>query len=380
MRGKLVILAFMAVLAISGCQKKDGNGQKRPPAGVTTMKIKLHDTNLSLTSTGTTEASQYVQIRARVDGYLDAIDYREGSLVSKGQTLFRLDPKPLEAALNITKASLASAVANHENAKRNLDRAKPLFEANVMSRQDYDNAISQELVTKAALQSAEAAVDSAQLNFGYTTIKSPVTGLSDKAAVHVGNYISPTQNGLLTTVSQIDPIYINFQMSENQYLSINQAKSSGKIAGVANIISVKMGDGMVYGQKGKLAFCSPSFDTNTGTMNCRAEVKNPDGKIRPGEFVRVTLDGTALKSAILIPQKALLQGQKGRFVYVIKDGKAVMTPVVLGDWIGDDVIILQGLKEGDLLAVDGVVKVMPNADVKIIGEANTSLPQPNMSK
>jgi len=379
MKDKVLVSVFLILVFLSGCKKPEEQG-KRPPSAITTMKISALDTNMSIGSTGTTEASQYVQIRARVDGYLNSIDYKEGSLVSKGQMLFRLDPKPFEATLNIAKASLFGSEASYQNAKRNLDRAKPLFEANAMSKQDYDSAVSAELTTKAQVESARAQVEQADLNLGYTYIKSPVAGFSDKAIVHVGNYISPAQNGLLTTVSQIDPLYINFQMSENQYLSMSQAKNSGKMSGDANIISIHMADGSQFDNKGKLLFCSPSFDMNTGTMNCRAEVKNPNGKLRPGEFVRVTVGGTTLKSAILIPQKALLQGQKGRFVYVVKDGKAEPKPVVLGEWIEDKVVVLQGLNIGDILAVDGVVRVMPNSEVKVIGEANMTSSQVNMSK
>lgn len=359
---KIVIFSLLSIsLFFTACQKKEEQKQK-PPAVVSTISVKSEEINITTEATATTEASKYVQIRARIDGYLNSIEYTEGSTVGNGDTLFKLDQKPFEAALKIAKGSLAGAEANHQNAKRNLERIKPLYEANAASRQDYDNAVSNELSSKAALQSAEAAVALAELNLSYTSIKSPVTGISDKALVHAGNYITPTQNGLLTTVSQINPIYINFQLTENQYLAMQKNENSNKNSAV----NITMADGKSFEEVGKVSFCSPAFDVTTGTMNCRAEVKNPKGKLRPGEFVRVKVGVQKPQVAILIPQKALLQGQKGRFVYVVKGSKAEPRPVTVGQWINDKVVILQGLNDGEQIAVDGIAKVMPNSDVKVV--------------
>ena len=366
MKRVITILALSSALFLSGCQKKDE--KKMMPSAVSVMEIKPQEVNLSIGSTATTEASKYVQIRARVDGYLNSIDYKEGSFVHAGENMFRLDPRPLEASFNMAKAAQSSAEASYQNAKRNLERAKPISEANAMSKQEFDNAVSAEAVAKATYENTTAQVALAQLNLSYTYIKSPVNGLSDRSQVHIGNYIAPTQNGLLTTVSQIDPIYVNFQLSENQYLALNQPSSTMQ----KNSVKITLSDGKDFAFKGKLDFCSPSFDSTTGTMSCRAEVKNPEGKLRPGEFVRVSFAGNSLESAVTIPQKALLQGQKGRFVYVIKDEKAVPTPVVLGDWVDDKIVILQGLKAGDKLAVEGIAKVMPNSPVKIVSDTNSS--------
>ncbi len=368
---KITAITLLSIsILFTACQKKDEQKAK-PIAGVTILTVKSADINMTTEATATTEASKFVQLRARVDGYLNSIDYTEGSFVRSGETLFTLDPKPLEATLKIAKGTKASADANYQNAKRNLDRIQPLFEANAVSRQEYDTAVATELSTKAALQSAEASVALAELNLGYTSIKSPITGMSDKAAVHVGNYISPSTNGLLTTISQIDPIYINFQITENQYLSMNQAGQNNK----ESIVKVTTADGKPYAENGKVSFCSPSFDTSTGTMNCRAEVKNPNGKLRPGEFVRIKVGSQKPQKVILVPQKALLQGQKGRFVYVIKDNHATPRPVVLGEWIGDKAVILQGLMDNDIIAVDGIAKVMPNSEVKVLGNAETKSEQ-----
>ena len=366
-----LLTSVIAIGLLAGCGKKEGasSPEARPPAEVTVIKVTPRDTAVGFEYVGQTESSRQVEIVARVNGFLEKRVYQEGSLVRAGQVMFRQDPKPFQAALDSAKAALAQQDARLQVARSNLERVKPLAARNALSQKDLDNAIGQDQSAAAAVESAKADVDQAQLNLGYTTIFTPVTGLSSYARVNDGSYIQPS-NSLLTYVQQVDPIYVNFSVSENDMLRVRNEERSGQLRMPkkdAYEVQIQLGDGSVYPQRGLITFADADFNQQTGTFLIRATVKNPDAALRPGQFVRVRVEGFVRPNAILVPQRAVLQGAQGQFVWIVdKDSKVEPRPVEVGSWQGDDWFITRGIAAGDVVVVDGVLRLGPGAPVKVV--------------
>nr|WP_175198255.1 efflux RND transporter periplasmic adaptor subunit [Paraburkholderia caffeinitolerans] len=364
-------MAFAIALLglVDGCSKKEALPPP-PQVEVTVTTVAPHDTPVDFEFTAQTESSREVEIRARVDGFLDQRMYTEGQMVKAGQTMFQMDPKPFEAALRTAKGQLAQQQARLEVAEANLARVRPLAAENALSKKDLDDAVGNEKQSKAAVIAAQGEVDTALLNLSYTTIKSPLTGLSSFARQQDGSYVTATQNGLLTYVYQLDPMWVNFSISENQQLRYRDQVSSGQLRFPANnafSVSLQLADGSTYKGHGNIDFANPAFNTETGTFLVRAVFANPDGTLRPGQFVRARISGAIRPNAILVPQRAVLQGAKSHFVWVVgKDGKARQRVVEVGEWHGDDWFILDGLKDGERVVVDGAIRVVADTPVKIV--------------
>jgi membrane fusion protein (multidrug efflux system) len=309
-----------------------------------------------------------VEIRARVEGYLDKIAYTEGDFVRTGQLLFQLDPQPFQAALDNAKGDLARAEAQFANARATLARVRPLAKQNALSQKDLDDAVAAERSAQAQVQSAKAQTRAAELNLGYTTIKSPLNGLAGKSEFREGSLVTPGPSSLLTTVVQLDPMWVSFGAGENDVLKFRQQKASGQLKGtVSNVeIELVLADGSVYPQKGRIDYVAPTIDQQTGTLAMRAEVPNPNRVLSPGQFVRVRLQGIERSNVIIVPQRAVMQGPQGKFVYVVADDKAEVKPVQVGDFYGDQWIVTSGLNGGEQVIVDGAIKVRPDVPVKII--------------
>ncbi|HOI83601.1 MAG TPA: efflux RND transporter periplasmic adaptor subunit [Campylobacterales bacterium] len=359
-----------ASIIFTGCERPKAGGMEAAPMGplpVASEEVKAANLPATLEATGQTQAFNTVQIYSRVNGYLKKRNYTEGGRVSEGDTLFTIDPADLTNARDSAKASLMQAEASHENAKAVLNRIKPLVEANAASRQEYDNAVANERTTAAAVASAKALYAQAELNLGYTKIKSPVSGYVDKSKIDIGTFITAGANGLLTTVYQTDPMYVNFSFSENQRLAYQNALASGKLVAPKSgkyEVELTLGDGSVVNRVGDISFTAPFFDTTTGTMSYRATFKNSDNKLAPGQFVRVKVKGLEWKDSVSVPQKAVLTGEKGRFVYICEANNTVSArPVRIGEWIGKNVVVAEGLKAGEKIAVDGLSKLKPGAPI-----------------
>ena len=342
----------------------------RPPTVVTVAEIKPENTPATFEFTGKTASSQQVEINARVEGFLDKIAYTEGSLVKAGQLLFQLDPKPFQASLASAQASLAQQQALLVKAQQTLARVRPLAKQNAVSQQDLDNSIASELAAAAQVQAAKAAVEQAQLNLGYTTIKSPITGLSSSANYREGALIrSSGSDSQLTTVVQLDPMWVNFGVGENEVLKMETQKGKGQLKGpgLDKIeVDLTLADGSTYPRKGQITFVDPVINAQTGTYNIRAVVPNPDNVLSPGQFVRVQLKGAFRPNAILVPQAAVMQGPQGKFVFTVgPDNTAQPKPIQVGDWYGDQWIIESGLQAGDRVVVNGAVRLQPGAPVQI---------------
>jgi membrane fusion protein, multidrug efflux system len=369
---KIFAILTASTIAFVGCGKPEEKKQM-PPAQVTVMTAKPESIGAVFEATGSLEAFKSVQVRARIEGFLNKRLYMEGGFVEEGQTMFVMDQKPFEVALMSAKAGLMQADANAIKTKAELERMKTLELVKAVSKQDLDNAVAAEAGARAQVEAAKASVANAELNLGYTKIKAPVSGFADKALVHEGSFVQPTSNGLLTTVSQIDPIYVTFSISESQHLALTKAMNSGKLSGKSEKADIILADGSKCPDGGKVDFSAPVFDTTTGTMSYRASIKNAKGSLKPGQFVRVKLFGAVWNEAILIPQKALLQGQKGRMVVTVDGDKAKPMPIEVGEWVGDKIIVKSGLKGGEKIVVDGVIQAsMPGAVLKVVGSADTA--------
>jgi len=370
-------LSLLTVLNITACSKKE-TAQKQPfEVGVEILTIEPRTIPAIYSFVGFTQSSHQVEIRARVEGYLEDVAYKEGALVKAGDVLYLLDKKPFEAAVEIAKGALSREQAILWNAKKTKERLEPLFKENAASRKDLDSAISEELTAQAQVQSAKAKLQQAELDLSYTTIRSPISGLAADTYYKEGSLITPGAQGLLTTVSVLDPIYVYFSVSENERLKFNSEEAKKEIIFPSNgefEIELMLADGTTFPHRGKVNFSSPTIDQKTGTMSIRAALPNPGNILVPGQFVRINVLGISRPNAILIPQKAVLEGKNGMFVYVVIDGKAQIRNVEAGDWYQNDWIMRSGLQKGDVVIVDGVNKVKPNTPVTTLNKMPVTVP------
>ncbi|TDN57823.1 efflux RND transporter periplasmic adaptor subunit [Paraburkholderia sp. BL10I2N1] len=368
--GTVALTLLIALLTlVAGCGKKEAPPVASAPE-VTVMTVTPRDTPVEFEFTAQTESSREVQIRARVDGFLERRTYDEGALVKVGQTMFLMDPKPFEAALQTAKGQLAQQQARYQVAKANLARVQPLVAQNALSKKDLDDAIGGEAQAAAAVIAAKGEVETAELNLSYTNIKSPLTGLSSFAKQQDGSYVTATQSGLLTTVYQLNPMWVNFSISENEMLRYRDQIAAGLLRFPPNkefTVSLVLADGSLYSERGSIDFANPAFSTETGTFLVRAVFDNPKAVLRPGQFVRARVGGAIRPNAILVPQRAVLQGSKSHFVWVVdNESKGHQRVVEVGEWHGDDWFVIDGLKAGERVVVDGAIRVTPDTQLKIV--------------
>lgn len=363
------ISLFSAALLLVACNRAGSQGQHgMPPAEVAVVTIEPKSVPANFEYTGQTAGYREAEVRARVTGILQKRNYREGGTVAAGQSLFTIDPAPYEAALARAEADVTAAEARLAQAKRNAARFKPLYEAKAVSQKEYDDMVSSESVAEADVKAARARHTEAKLNLGYTRVESPISGIAGRAQRSEGNYVTGP-DVLLTTVSQINPIYVLFGVSDEERQRLNRDVEAGRLVlpkHGAFKVSVKLADGDVYTGIGKLNFSDIRISGTTGTSEARAELPNPKGVLLPGQFVRVILNGAQRPQAMLVPQRAVLEGPKGKFVYVVNaDSKAEARPVDVGEWHEDNWIVTSGLNAGDKVIVDGVMKIGPGAPVQL---------------
>ena len=358
----IVALALLAIAVLASCGKKETVPVAKPPVDVSIVTVEPRDTPAVFEYVAQTQSSRQVNIQARVSGFLEKRIYTEGSIVKTGQVLFLMDMKPFQAQVDAAKAQVSKAQAAVDVAKSNLDRVKPLTAKEALSQKDLDDATGNYESTSASLEAAKAQLVTAQLNLSYCTITSPVDGISGSAAQAEGTYLNQ-QNAQLTTVAVLTPMWVNFSLSENEIQSFRDQVERGLLRRAPNnkyVVEIVLVDGTIYPHTGSITFTDPAFNAQTGTFLIRASVDNPQGILRPNQYVRARIRGAMRPNAILIPQRAVLQGAKGHFVWVVdKDGKAENRPVTVGDWSGDDWVITEGLRAGDRVVVDGGLKLGP---------------------
>ncbi|MCB1916067.1 MAG: efflux RND transporter periplasmic adaptor subunit [Rhodocyclaceae bacterium] len=360
--------AAFAILAAGLTACTSEAQQSAPPAGpaeVRTITLRAEDLPLALEYPARVHGSREVEIRPRVGGILEKRNYVEGARVEAGQSLFSIDPQPYRNAAARAEADLAAARARVAQTRREVDRLAPLIRAKLASRRDLDNAESSLQIARAEQQGAEARLREARLNLEYTRVESPLTGIAGRALPSEGALLAGAET-LLTRVSRIDPVHVLFGVPDNDQLRLQRGAASGELVLPADNryeADIILADGSRYPLTGAVDFTSVLIDRSTGTSEVRAVVANPDGALRPGQFVRVRLRGAVRPNAVEVPQRAVLEGPEGRFVYVVEDGKAAMRPVETADWRGDAVAIRKGLAAGDRVIVDGVLKIGPGAPV-----------------
>jgi membrane fusion protein, multidrug efflux system len=374
----LPVVLILAVAACGKSQQQAGGFHGFPPAAVSVHAVQPQTFPVSFEYVGQTQGSKDVEVRARVTGIIEKRLYQEGSFVKAGQVLFIIDPRQYQAQVNAANADLARAQAQKAQADRENARLKPLAERKAIGQKEADDAASAADLAAAAVKSAQAKLAEINLSLGYTKVVAPISGLSSRAQKSEGSLATQNET-LLTTISQIDPIWIVFNVSENEQLRLNRAVTNGQLKlprDNAYDVTVKLSDGSTFPKQGKINFADTRVNPTTGTYEMRAEIPNADGALKPGQFVRVILRGASRQDVLAVPQVAVLDGPQGKFVYVAgkKDGKdvAMPRPVVVGDWVAangtNEWVIESGLKAGDPVIVNGVAKLMPGGPINIGAE------------
>ena len=360
-----LVLAILAVVALFGCKdEKSVSQQNLLNVGIEVLKPQ--DVPLTFEFAARAQGSKETEVRARVGGILLKRNYIEGSEVKEGQVLFEIDPEPYQVALNQAKANLEQTQAELKNAKIQLDRTEKLYKQKYASEKSYDDAVAKYDSLKAGLSSAQAAVDAAQLNLDYTKVKAPISGLTSMEAQSEGSLISTSgESGLLTHITQINPIYVMFSLSENEMLTLSRMVSSGQLKNPQDKNTVKavlrLGNNDVYQYPGEINFVNPSIDTSTGTIKLRAVFPNPNNRLRPGQFMRLTVEGLERANALIVPQTAVMQSSKGSYVYRLNDKNEVeIANIKTGQTVNKEYwTVNEGLEQGDRVVVNNLLKVRP---------------------
>ncbi|MFY9478349.1 MAG: efflux RND transporter periplasmic adaptor subunit [Aquabacterium sp.] len=366
--GVVALGALLSACGDKGAQQ--GAGQTPPPPQVGVVTVKPQTVPLVTELPGRLEASRIAQVRARVAGVVQKRTFVEGSDVKAGQVLFQIDPSTYQASYDSARATLAKAEANLNQATALAERYKPLQEAKAVSPQEYLNAQVAQRQAQADVATAKAAVQTAQINLGYATVTSPISGRIGRALVTEGALVGQGETTQLATVQQINPLYVNFTQSATEALRLQRAMQAGKLgkAGAEGAtVKVVLDDGTAYPLTGKLLFTDLTVDSTSGQVSLRAELPNPQGALLPGLYVRVRLEQAQVQGGILIPQQAVTRAAQGDTVMLVDaEGRVATRPVKLSGAQGSQWLVTDGLKAGEQVMVDGFQKVRPNAPVKAV--------------
>ncbi|TRO29700.1 efflux RND transporter periplasmic adaptor subunit [Pseudomonas sp. ALS1279] len=361
-----VCLPFSLALLAPSVEAADA-----PPTAVTVEQIKAGELPIVLEYPARTAGYREVQVRAQVGGILQERTYQEGSRVQKDQVLFRIDPRPYEAALARAKGALAQEQARFRQTDRDLKRIRELQKKGFASESELDNAISNFEQSKANIEAAQAEVQSRQIDLDYTTVKAPITGITSKESVSEGSLIvaGDPSASLLTQITQLDPIFVNFAYPDAEAERLGRELSEGSLVppSIGKLsVEVYFGDGSAYPTAGEVDFTDSLIDRGTGTVSARGVMPNPEQKLLPGQFVRVQVKGLTRPNAITVPERAVAQGPRGTFVYVVDEQSvARMRQVTTGDTAGGRWVILAGVSDGERVIVDGLAKVRPDSPVQV---------------
>ena len=364
--GGLVVSAWLAASAVVGlCGCKKAPPPEAPPPVVEVMSVAASNAPASAEFIGQLDSPQNVEVRARVEGFVDKMLFIEGAEVREGDPLFKLDDKPFKERLAAANGSLAEAKAALNKYEKDVARLTPLAEKHAVPQQDLDDALASVDVGTASVITAQARVDSATLDLGYCDIRASVSGLIGAKQVSIGDLVGKGEPTLLATISTLDPIWFYCNVSEVDFL---KAQSETRRTGrkVEELpVSLLLADGSTVPEKGRIVFIDRAVDVKTGTLRMRAEFPNARKQLRPGMFARISIDLGARTNSILAPQRALAELQGKNFVWIIgPDNKATQRTVQVGGQVGDDVLIADGLKPGDRIVVEGLQKVRDGALVK----------------
>jgi membrane fusion protein (multidrug efflux system) len=368
MRNPVLLAVLLAALSTPSFAQKATPQQPAPEAvPVTTVIAQEKPVTQAKDFVGRIQAIERVDVRARVTGYLEAVLFKEGELVKEGQPLYRIEPDTFKAAVEQAEGALQGAKASKELTKVELDRAKELLQKSFGTPQKRDQAQAADDNAAANIIKAQADLDTAKINLGYTDITSPITGKIGRTAVTKGNVVSP-DSGVLTTIVSQDPMYVVFPVSRREFLALRQQskpadREQDKPDRESVTVTVRFSDGSVYGEKGRINFVDVSVDKATDTVTVRATLPNPDGVLMDSELVRVNVESGKPQEQIVIPQAALIADQQGAYVFAVEDGKAVVRRIKPGGETGENVVVISGLKAGEQIIVEGIQGVKPGAPV-----------------
>ena len=359
----------LGMLALAACGKDQPQGpQQMPPPEVGVVTLRPQTAPLTKDLVGRLSAFRRADVRARVPGVLLKRAYDEGTDVKKGQLLFQIDPAPYKATLGASQATLAQAQASYTNTKVNAQRARELAPKGYVSKADLDNALAAERSAAAAVQQARANVQSAQINLDYADVRSPIDGRAGQQQVTEGALVGQGEATLLTTVEQVDPLYVNFTLSVAELEQLRQAQGNGNVslAGAEKAtVKVSLPDGSAYPEPGSVDFSSTSVDPATGAVELRARIPNPQHTLLPGMYVTMEASLGQRHNVFLVPQAAVLRDTVGAYVYAMAaDGKVVRHDVTTASMEGGNWIVTSGLKAGEKVIVSGVQNVKEGAPAK----------------
>jgi membrane fusion protein (multidrug efflux system) len=359
----LALLASAASFGLSGCSKQAPAAP--PPPVVQVVDVTATNAPAPVEFIGQLDSPQNVEVRARVEAFVDKVLFTEGTEVKAGDPLFKLDDKPYQERLAAANGMLAEAKAALNKYERDVARLKPLAEKRAVPQQDLDNAVASVDVGKASVLSAQARVESATLDLGYCSVQAPVTGLIGAKQVSMGELVGKGQPTLLATMSTLDPIWFYCNISEVEYLRAEEeSRRSGKQVQELPVTLV-LASGSLHPDKGKFVFIDRAVDIKTGTLRVRAEFANATKILRPGMFGRIRVDLGVRPESILVPERSVAELQGKNFVWVVgSDNKATQRPVKVGRQYSGDVLILEGLKPGERIVVEGLQKVREGALVQ----------------
>ena len=362
-------LIVLTTLNIAGCQKED---VKIAPAPVEVNAVKIVPRTVPVETTFVAQAgsSHRVEIVARVNGFLDKILYQEGSVVKRGQKMFLMDQKPYKVQVAAAEAALEKNKAQLWIAQSNLNRIKPLVELDAASKSDLDNAIGAVKSAESSVHQSRANLEQAELDLSYTVIKSPVDGVSGESLVREGAYLTAGLGGHLSYVASVDPIWVDFSVSQNQLAKGRAQAKAGEVIPPPNneyTITLELSEGNTYPNRGKLNFVDPSFNQDTGTFLVRAELPNPDGVLQPGMFVKAIVSGSKRPNALVVPQRAVQKTSNSHVVFIVNSqGTVEPRAVIVGAWVGKDWIIKKGLRPGETVITDGFQRLAAGMPVKVV--------------
>jgi len=368
-----ISMAFLVVLGfgtgmLAGCDKDVSAAPSgaRSPMKVTVVKARQTDVPVTDEWVGTLDGYVNAQIQPQASGYLIRQDYREGSQVEIGQVLFEIDPRPFDATLQQAQGQLGQAQAQLALAQINVNRDTPLAEARAIARSQLDNEIQQKAQAEASVKAAEAAVATANINLGFTKVRSLITGVAGQATTQVGNLVGA--QSVLTSVSQLDPIKVYFSISDSEYLALTKRAGAGGsdlLRGASKIpLTLTLSNGEVYPQRGRVVFVDRQLNSQTGAIRIAASFPNPGNVLRPGQFGRVKAETKSLHDAVLVPQMAITEFQGQEQVYTIAANNTVhVNNVKLGPQYGDNCVVESGLPGGSLVIVDNLQKLREGAPV-----------------
>ncbi|CFQ40490.1 multidrug efflux protein [Yersinia frederiksenii] len=364
------ILVLSGSLVLIGCNDKDAaqaHAQQAPEVGIVTLKAA--PLNITTELPGRTSAFRVAEVRPQVSGIILKRNYVEGSDVTAGTSLYQIDPATYQAAYDSAKGDLAKAQAAADIARLTVNRYKPLLGTNYISKQEYDQAVSDSMQANAAVLAAKAAVETARINLAYTQVTSPISGRTGKSSVTEGALVTSGQATALTTVQQLDPMYVDVTQSSDEFLRLKKELADGTLKQENGKAKVRLllENGTEYPETGTLEFSGVTVDETTGSITIRAIFPNPNEALLPGMFVRARLDEGVRPDALLVPQQGVTRNPRGEATAMVvgADDKVEMRTLVANQAIGNKWLVTEGLKAGDRLIVSGLQKIRPGVQVKV---------------